>query len=77
MGHGFVPQRLNLSQTEAAKRRQMFPSAKDGRGFKPIADRIHEMGLKFGIHIMRGIPRQAVHDRMTRRWPGLNIHEHS
>lgn len=38
-----------------------FPSAKDGAGFKNIADKIHEMGLKFGIHIMRGIPRQAVH----------------
>ena len=38
-----------------------FPSAMDGKGFKPIADKIHDMGLKFGIHIMRGIPRQAVH----------------
>ncbi len=41
-----------------------FPSAADGSGFSRIASRIHEMGLKFGIHIMRGIPRQAVHDRM-------------
>ena len=31
------------------------------RGFGPIADEIHAMGLKFGIHILRGIPRQAVH----------------
>ena len=38
-----------------------FPSTAEGKGFKPIADQIHEMGLKFGIHIMRGIPRQAVH----------------
>ncbi len=38
-----------------------FPSSKDGKGFKPIADYIHSIGLKFGIHIMRGIPRQAVH----------------
>lgn len=37
-----------------------FPSAHNGRGFKPLADRIAAMGLKFGIHIMRGIPRQAV-----------------
>ena len=37
-----------------------FPSAADGRGFKSLADRIHAMGLKFGIHVMRGIPRQAV-----------------
>lgn len=38
-----------------------FPSAKGGQGFKPIADYVHSLGLKFGIHIMRGIPRQAVH----------------
>jgi hypothetical protein len=37
-----------------------FPSAADGRGFRPLADYIHGKGLKFGIHIMRGIPRQAV-----------------
>ncbi|NME83720.1 glycoside hydrolase family 27 protein [Clostridium sp. SM-530-WT-3G] len=39
-----------------------FPSSKGGKGFKPLADYIHELGLKFGIHIMRGIPRQAVHN---------------
>lgn len=37
-----------------------FPSAANGLGFKPLADRLHAMGLKFGIHVMRGIPRQAV-----------------
>lgn len=37
-----------------------FPSAAGGRGFKPLADYIHARGLKFGIHIMRGIPRQVV-----------------
>lgn len=37
-----------------------FPSASGGRGLKPVADYIHDLGLKFGIHIMRGIPRQAV-----------------
>ena len=31
------------------------------RGFRAIADEIHALGLKFGIHMMRGIPRQAVH----------------
>ena len=30
-------------------------------GFQAIADEIHALGLKFGIHILRGIPRQAVH----------------
>ncbi|HEY0945661.1 MAG TPA: glycoside hydrolase family 27 protein [Opitutaceae bacterium] len=37
-----------------------FPSAADGSGFKPLADYVHAKGLKFGIHLMRGIPRQAV-----------------
>jgi hypothetical protein len=38
-----------------------FPSAEGGKGFKPLSDYVHDLGLKFGIHIMRGIPRQAVH----------------
>lgn len=38
-----------------------FPSSKDKAGFKPLADYIHSLGLKFGIHIMRGIPRIAAH----------------
>ena len=40
---------------------ERFPSAGEGRGFAPIAAQIHDLGLKFGIHIMRGVPRQAVH----------------
>lgn len=39
---------------------EKFPSAAGGLGFKPLADKIHAMGLKFGFHMMRGIPRQAV-----------------
>ncbi|NLB98115.1 glycoside hydrolase family 27 protein [Jeotgalibaca porci] len=38
-----------------------FPSAVNGVGFKNLSDYVHSLGLKFGIHIMRGIPRQAVH----------------
>jgi hypothetical protein len=41
-----------------------FPSAADGRGFKPLADYVHSKGLKIGIHIMRGIPRRAVDANM-------------
>jgi alpha-galactosidase len=37
-----------------------FPSAAGGKGFKPLADYVHGKGLKFGIHIMRGIPVIAV-----------------
>ena len=37
-----------------------FASAANGAGFKPLADWVHSLGLKFGIHIIRGIPREAV-----------------
>ena len=37
-----------------------FPSAAGGRGFKALADYAHQRGLRFGVHLMRGIPRQAV-----------------
>jgi alpha-galactosidase len=37
-----------------------FPSSANNSGFKPIADYVHSLGLKFGIHILRGIPKQAV-----------------
>ena len=38
-----------------------FPSAAGGKGFKPIADYVHSKGLKFGLHMMRGIHRMAAH----------------
>jgi alpha-galactosidase len=41
-----------------------YPSAAGGAGFKPLADWVHGLGLKFGIHIMRGIPRGAVEQNM-------------
>jgi hypothetical protein len=37
-----------------------FPSADGGAGFKPLADFVHSLGLKFGIHILQGIPKEAV-----------------
>ena len=37
-----------------------IPSAADGAGFKPLADFVHSLGLKFGLHILRGIPKEAV-----------------
>ena len=37
-----------------------FPSAANDAGFKPLADYVHDLGLKFGLHIIRGIPREAV-----------------
>lgn len=41
-----------------------FPSAIKGAGFKPLADWVHAQGLKFGIHIVRGIPRQVVDENL-------------
>jgi alpha-galactosidase len=41
-----------------------FPSAMDGAGFKSLAGKLHALGLKFGIHIMRGIPRRAVEQNL-------------
>ena len=43
--------------------KKRFPSSCDGKGFKPLADYVHSLGLKFGIHIMRGIPRLAAYKR--------------
>jgi hypothetical protein len=37
-----------------------FPDSAHGAGFKPLADYVHSLGLKFGIHILRGIPRSDV-----------------
>jgi hypothetical protein len=37
-----------------------FPSALNDAGFKPLGDYLHAQGLKFGIHILRGIPKEAV-----------------
>jgi alpha-galactosidase len=41
-----------------------FPSAANNAGFKPLADWVHSQGLKFGIHIVRGIPRQVVAENL-------------
>lgn len=37
-----------------------IPSTAQDAGFKPLADYIHSLGLKFGLHILRGIPKEAV-----------------
>lgn len=49
-----------------------FPSAVNGAGFKPLAEYVHSKGLLFGIHIMRGIPRQAVTANLPIR--GTDLH---
>lgn len=39
-----------------------FPSSANGAGFAPLAAQVHDLGLRFGVHIMRGIPQIAVRD---------------
>lgn len=53
-----------------------FPSAGRGRGFAPLAAQIHDLGLKFGVHVMRGIPRRAVEQDLPVRgtaWTARDI----
>ena len=49
-----------------------FPSSANGKGFKPLADYVHSKGLKFGIHVMRGIPVLAVNTKLPVF--GTNVH---
>ncbi|MEO7278248.1 MAG: glycoside hydrolase family 27 protein [Sphingomicrobium sp.] len=37
-----------------------FPSARDGKGLSALAAWTHRQGMKFGIHVVRGIPKAAV-----------------
>jgi alpha-galactosidase len=50
-----------------------FPSSANGEGFKHLADYVHSKGLKFGIHILRGVPRQAV----AQNTPVLGTNQHA
>jgi alpha-galactosidase len=42
-----------------------IPSATNGAGFRPLADYVHGLGLKFGLHILRGIPKEAVAKKLS------------
>lgn len=52
-----------------------FPSSAGGKGFAPLAEYVHSLGLKFGIHIMRGIPRQAVHQNTKIKGTGITARQ--
>ena len=52
-----------------------FPSSQGGRGFRPLADYIHSLGLKLGIHIYRGVPRAAVDKGMAGPIDGTTLSE--
>ncbi len=48
-----------------------FPSSVNGKGFKPLADYIHSLGLKFGVHLLRGIAWETAEKNLTIK--GTNI----
>lgn len=52
-----------------------FPSSANGKGLKTLADYIHSKGLKFGIHIMRGMPWQAVERNTAVKGSGSKAHD--
>jgi len=49
-----------------------FPSAVGGKGFRPIGDYVHSLGLKFGVHILRGVPKKSVEANLP--IAGSNFH---
>jgi alpha-galactosidase len=63
-GPGFSPMLRTDRWGRLLPATERFPSAAGEAGFKPLADYVHAKGLKFGIHVMRGIPRQVVHEDM-------------
>lgn len=48
-----------------------FPSSVAQLSLKPLADLVHTRGMKFGLHVMCGVPRQAVAARCPIK--GTNI----
>jgi hypothetical protein len=53
-----------------------FPSSAGGAGFGPLGEYIHGKGLKFGIHLMRGVPREAVEKKLPilgTKWTAADI----
>jgi alpha-galactosidase len=72
--HGYIP-RGEVTMDEYGRfvpSPNRFPSAANGAGFKALADYVHSKGLKFGFHIMRGIPREAVEKNLPIK--GTNFH---
>ena len=55
--HWYDPEDLTDANGRWLPSPSRFPSSTGGAGFKPIADQVHAMGVRFGIHIMRGIPQ--------------------
>lgn len=50
-----------------------FPSSVNGNGFKPLADYVHSLGLKFGLHMLRGIPWKAAEGNLSIRGTNYRV----
>jgi hypothetical protein len=73
--HGYIPDPHNVTLDEYGRLipdPARFPSAANGVGFSALAEYVHSLGLKFGIHIMRGIPRWAVEQNLPVK--GSSVH---
>lgn len=65
--HGYIADPHNVTLDEYGRLipdPDRFPSSANGVGFSALAAYVHSLGLKFGIHIMRGIPRWAVEQNL-------------
>ena len=50
-----------------------FASAQGSEGFAPLAKLVHAKGLKFGIHIIRGVPKGAMKANLPVAGSGYRI----
>jgi len=69
--HETIPTKPNYSINEYGVLQPdtvKFPSARGGKGFKPLADYIHSLGLKIGIHRIRGTPGKPVSMGVATGW---------
>ena len=73
-GHNARRQKIPLGSRTACSFpiQSAFLRRQTAQGFKPLADWVHAQGLKFGIHIVRGIPRQVVKENLP--IAGSNFH---
>ena len=72
--HETIPEKPNYTMDEYGRLLPdpvKYPSSVNGNGFKPLSDYIHSLGLKFGVHVLRGIPWKAADTNMTIK--GTNI----
>jgi len=73
-GEPLYPEYTNLDEYgRLIPSTERFPSAAGGKGFRPLADYVHGKGMKFGIHIMRGVQRYAVFQDLPIKGTGYTM----